>query len=142
MAFASWMFIARYLGQDGPTSVPSYVVSALASVALLVAVLRKEAPALLVPPLSWIVYLGRISYGLYVFHLFALAVVMQLAIPLSFQVRVLAAFVLTVSLAAVSYTFLEKPFLRMKKRFSPTSSPDDRLEPAPRGDVASRFATL
>ena len=142
IAFASWMLIARFFGQDGPTSVVSYVVSALASVALLIAVLRKDAPALLVPPLSWIVYLGRISYGLYVFHLFALAVVMQAAIPLSFQVRVLSAFVLTVALAAVSYTFLEKPFLRVKKRFSRISSRDGELELPARAEVASRYATL
>jgi peptidoglycan/LPS O-acetylase OafA/YrhL len=76
-----------------------------------------------VRPFSWLVYLGRISYGLYVFHLLGLALVAKLiitgvGIPLGFEIRVLLSFGLTVLLAAVSYRWLEQPFLRMKKRFS------------------------
>src|SRR5688500_19816846 len=37
-AFAGWWFAARYLGQDGPTSVIKYSVTGLASVMLLVSV--------------------------------------------------------------------------------------------------------
>jgi peptidoglycan/LPS O-acetylase OafA/YrhL len=102
-----------------------------------------------VAPLSWIVYLGRISYGLYVFHLFALAFVMQLSfasvlgVPIGFGLRVLISFLLTVALAAISYKLLEQPFLRLKKRFSYASIPDDKLEgPSPKRDVESKFATL
>jgi peptidoglycan/LPS O-acetylase OafA/YrhL len=141
-AFASWWLIAKYLGQDGPTSVATYGLSAFASVLLLIAVLTTEAPLLRVPPLSWIVYLGRISYGLYVFHLFALALVMQRAVALGFELRVLLSFLLTVALAAVSYRWLEQPFLRLKKRFTYASSPNDKLDGPPRGrDVESKYAT-
>jgi peptidoglycan/LPS O-acetylase OafA/YrhL len=124
VALASWWLAAAFLEHDGPTSIVTYAVSALASVMLLIAVLRTDAPLLRVAPLSWIVYLGRISYGLYVFHLFALAFVMQLAVPFGFELRILFAFVLTVVLAAASYNWLERPFLRLKKRFSYTSSTD------------------
>jgi peptidoglycan/LPS O-acetylase OafA/YrhL len=106
--------------------VATYGFSALASVMLLIAFLRSEAPLLRVRPLSWIVYLGRISYGLYVFHLFALALVMQLAVSVGYELRVLFSFMLTVALAAVSYKLLEQPFLRLKKRFSYASIPDDK----------------
>ena len=148
VALACWWLIGRYLGQDGPTSVATYGLSALASVVLLAAVLTAEAPLLRVRPLSWLVYLGRISYGLYVFHLLALALVMQssftsvLGVPIGYELRVVFAFLLTVALAAASYKLLEQPFLKLKKRFSHQSSPDDNLDRPPRGrDVKSNFAT-
>jgi len=141
-AFGAWWLAAKFLGHDGPTSVATYGLSALASVVLLMAVLTTEALLLRVPPLSLVVYLGRISYGLYVFHLFALALVMQRAVALGFELRVLLAFLLTVTLAAISYRWLEQPFLKLKKRFSYRSPPDDGLDRSPRGrDVKSKFAT-
>lgn len=141
-ALASWWLIAKYLKQAGPTSVVTFGVSAVASVMLLTAVLRTETPLLRVPPLSWLVYLGRISYGLYVFHLFALAFVMQFAISLGFELRILLSFLLTVALAAASYRWLEQPFLKLKKRFSYSSSRDDKFDSPSHGhDVKSRFAT-
>ena len=119
LALAGWWLVARYLSQDGPTSVITYLGSALASLVLLVAVLQTNTRLLMSPPFTWLVYLGRISYGLYVFHLFALALVAkQLVVPLGFESRLLFSFVLTVLLAAVSYRWLEQPFLRLKKRFS------------------------
>lgn len=125
VALASWWLTARYLSQDGPTSIATYGLSALASVALLVAFLRSEARLLSIPPFSWLVYLGRISYGLYVFHLLALVLAMQvlsipfLGIQFNFGMRLVLAFVLTVSWAAASYRWLELPFLRLKDRFRP-----------------------
>ena len=138
-AFASWWLIARYLGQDGRTSVASYALSGLASVVLLATVLQTDAQFLRVRPLSWLVYLGRISYGLYVFHLLALALMMNvsvvpvLGIPLGFELRVLFSFLLTVALAAVSYSWLEQPFLRLKERFRPDqkSSPIRSISSTP-----------
>lgn len=67
-------------------------------------------------------YLGKISYGLYMYH--ALAIVMSIQLlrhvvggvtnwllyPLSFGVTIL--------LAGLSYRFLEEPFIRFKARFS------------------------
>lgn len=139
-AFASWWLVARFLTQDGPGSVATYALSGFASVVLLFAVLRSEAPLLRVAPFSWLVYLGRISYGLYVFHLFALAVMMNvrsvpgLGIPLSFELRVLFSFLLTVALAATSYSWLEEPFLKLKERF--THKP--AAEPSVAGAARSR----
>jgi peptidoglycan/LPS O-acetylase OafA/YrhL len=74
-----------------------------------------------------IVYLGRISYGLYVFHHFALRLV-GAAVGLNEPTRMPAmgtvvtwwvgGFLLTLAFAAVSYRYLERPFLRLKTRFA------------------------
>ena len=61
-----------------------------------------------------IVYLGRISYGLYVFHGLALVTLTAL-----FPAVVAVPFALASSIAtaAASYRYLERPFLKLKERF-------------------------
>lgn len=56
-----------------------------------------------------------------------LLVVPLLQIQLNFERRLLFSFLLTVVLAAVSYRWLEQPFLRLKKRFSYRAS--DEVDP-------------
>jgi peptidoglycan/LPS O-acetylase OafA/YrhL len=53
-------------------------------------------------------YLGKISYGLYVFHAAAIRIAPSpiMALPL------------TIATAALSYRYLEAPFLRLKQRFA------------------------
>jgi peptidoglycan/LPS O-acetylase OafA/YrhL len=70
------------------------------------------------PPL---VYLGRISYGLYVFHVLALnlaghAFSGQTGGALRFFAYWWSSLLLTVALAAASYRWLETPFLRLKDK--------------------------
>ena len=147
VALASCWLAAMFLSHDGPTSVITFAVSALASVMLLVAVLQENAQLLRVPPFSWLVYLGRISYGLYVFHLLALAlasnlsVVPLLGIQLNFERRLALAFLLTLGLAAVSYTFLERPFLKLKKYFTYDRPPKTDVDSQGR-DLASTVPDL
>jgi peptidoglycan/LPS O-acetylase OafA/YrhL len=78
-----------------------------------------------------IVYLGRISYGLYVFHHLALRLV-GLAVgryepgglpgPGAVVTWWIGGFALTLVFAAVSFHFLERPFLRLKARFARVAS--------------------
>jgi len=70
-----------------------------------------------------LVYLGRISYGLYVFHILGLlisdyAVRDQTASLWRYGLRVGVALVATIAMAAVSYRWLETPFLSLKQRFT------------------------
>jgi peptidoglycan/LPS O-acetylase OafA/YrhL len=70
-----------------------------------------------------IVYLGSISYGLYVYHDSVLNLV-HLALTPLWQVRgmpVLAtvlSLAITCLIASISYRFFEQPFVRLKKRFT------------------------
>jgi len=71
---------------------------------------------LLVAPL---LYLGRISYGLYVFHELFIECTRNIW-PQYFRgtgVSLLASMVMTLVAAMLSYQFLEKPFLKLKSRF-------------------------
>jgi peptidoglycan/LPS O-acetylase OafA/YrhL len=94
-----------------------YPIVAVCSVGLLLSLLTDARPWYARGPL---VYLGRISYGLYVFHLLALKVadIIRARIFLGHSNASMMGFALTVLLAALSYQVLEKPFLRMKERYS------------------------
>ena len=76
-----------------------------------------------------LVYLGKISYGLYVFHQIALEIAAYLCNHSSSMNSVthhaaygaghlLLGFALTLGLAMLSYRFFETPFLRLKDRFT------------------------
>lgn len=108
------------------SSVLGYTLVAGGSVLFLLGFLG--LPENLVPkPLA---YLGKISYGLYVFHLLALLWAWTTGahafsslfafVPngLTDLIFCVAGLMITVSLAMLSYRFLEKPFLRMKQRFA------------------------
>lgn len=78
-------------------------------------------------PEPWLPYLGKISYGLYAYHMFCVLLVDRLlAIQHRLQehslpravLRVCLSLGLTIVVAAVSYAILEKPFLRLKERFT------------------------
>jgi peptidoglycan/LPS O-acetylase OafA/YrhL len=77
------------------------------------------------PPL---IYLGRISFGLYVFHLLAIQVVeiyksiFALSGWYGYIGGAAASLLLTIIMAALSYRFLETPFLRLKERFAVIAS--------------------
>ncbi len=80
------------------------------------------------PVMNW---LGKISYGIYVYHVFALTLVLYFfkdTIPLSIA-KVIMAFlsviILTLIFAQVSYIYFEKYFLNLKHRFSIILSGDE-----------------
>lgn len=64
-------------------------------------------------------HLGKISYGIYVFHLFGLwlsdRIVGEASAP---YVRLAVGILITLTLAEISYHLLERPFLLLKERFT------------------------
>ena len=92
-------------------------VVATASVGLILVLWRSTSPVLArtftIGPLP---YLGRISYGLYIFHLPCLVLVSEYLdfLPIG---QMIPAFAMTVGLAALSWRFVEAPANRLKPRY-------------------------
>jgi peptidoglycan/LPS O-acetylase OafA/YrhL len=100
-------------------AVPGYLWADLGCVLLFLSLLGTAPPAWCKP----FIYLGKISYGLYLFHIFAWYLVAEwinghLRIAHSDMMIGLLSFPLTIGLAVLSYHLLESPFLRLKKRFT------------------------
>jgi peptidoglycan/LPS O-acetylase OafA/YrhL len=118
---AGKLFPLQTLASSKPIPlVVAYILMLLGTFFLFISVLDIKLP---IPrPL---VYLGKISYGLYLFHSFFLWLLFntsyrwprmeyfqhhkQVAIPLAFG--------LTVAISALSYHFFERPILKFKERF-------------------------
>ena len=80
---------------------------------------------------SPLIYLGRISFGMYIFHITIYWLIYNIfknelglvsdqlgLMDWKNEVGLVAAFLITVTLANVSYHFFEKPFLKLKNRFT------------------------
>ena len=84
---------------------------------------------------AWSLYLGKISYGLYVFHVACLLLMEQAVMAALNQnatavihpylvecISATLAMALTIGCASLTYRLLETPFLRLKGRFSAVQS--------------------
>lgn len=114
-AWYSWHLVAVYWPPDRlaiATALITYSVVAFSSAALIYAVM-----ALNVPIPRPITYLGKISYGLYVFHVFAGHVANQF-VPRAGLWMPYLTMAITIAAAALSYELFEKPFLRLKTRLA------------------------
>jgi peptidoglycan/LPS O-acetylase OafA/YrhL len=117
------------------TIAPRFLIALCGCVFLFFSCLDISAGRLQKP---WI-YLGKISYGLYVFHVLWLGLTRNVLqhfagshlSALAFQLTVMAvALPATVITAALSYRYLESPFLRLKEQFTVvTSRPVEALVP-------------
>ena len=125
---ATWIVVSRYceFKVRSPANVLDNLLGrpaiALATIAILVATLGARG----FPINRATLYLGKISYGLYVIHEFGLLVATKLLeqhrVPLGSVVIPAAGLFVTIVLAALSYRWLEAPFLSLKERFSHVDS--------------------
>jgi peptidoglycan/LPS O-acetylase OafA/YrhL len=123
MLFAAYPF--HYLNPvkpafDGHALCGYLSVDAMCILAL-VGFLGARIPTFLKP----LLYLGKISYGLYVFHFPLRILIGKLVdhkVHQSVAVRVTTTYIvtaiLTLAVASLSYQYFEKPFLRLKKHFT------------------------
>ncbi len=134
------LLVARFFplfAENGPAAaiVLGWPLVAAACLAVLVAALGAEGPLGRLLRAPAMVYLGRISYGLYVFHQVGLLVAARLFPnhqhdPRHFAGHFAFGLAVTLALAAASFRWLELPFLALKaKRFSVVASRPD-TEPA------------
>lgn len=83
-------------------------------------------------------HLGKVSYGIYMYHLMIIVFVINFgkwafgwegSMTLGQNIFVYAAAViLTAVVSSVSYTYLEKPFIKMKRKFARIKSGEDARE--------------
>lgn len=111
-----WPGLAR-----GPVAmrVWGYVPFWLAAMALIAVLVLGQGAVSQLLAHRWLVWLGRISYGLYMVHELTLEGIRRLFefigwFPNREAIQSLCAFALTVAVAAASYYGLERPFLRLK----------------------------
>jgi peptidoglycan/LPS O-acetylase OafA/YrhL len=94
---------------------PGILCAGYALVAIGCALILIAAPGVPRWP-RWIIYLGQISYGLYVFHIPVIYLV-GYSLRLSRHRTILLAFFVNILVAALSYKYFESPFLRLKRKF-------------------------
>lgn len=123
-AFVGAVFIiglALHLGPPGLSDMSEVIGYPMISVLcclLIFAIDKSNIPAKLLS-LKPMRHLGRISYGIYVFHIFGLWVsdeIMRRVGVDSTLSRLALGILITIGLADVSYRLLERPFLLLKER--------------------------
>ena len=117
-----WMVSSIWLNdQPGPVDlrmVLGRLVVSLAAGAILYAGLNSRSRLLRG---DWVLRLGKISYGLYMWHLTVILILVSLLHPVwgwQLLATKLLAFGMTIVVALASYRWVESPFLRIKDRFA------------------------
>lgn len=113
------------VGAEGLSSMVIYPIAAVGcgSFLWLARYVPAMSKALAMAPLR---YLGKVSYGLYVFHVLAIAIGWFVAVELGLKTYRPGAYfgaigfslILCVVMSAASYQLLERPFLRRKQRLA------------------------
>ena len=128
LAGSYFKVIVGYGGVPATRLLPGYLCLTLGIAAIFLAFLN-AAVAPWAKPLE---YLGKISYGLYVFHDLSIRIVYRAAYPrlaslllrhhaasgLMYLPLTLSSLLICIALASLSYRFLETPFLHLKSRFT------------------------
>jgi peptidoglycan/LPS O-acetylase OafA/YrhL len=77
---------------------------------------------------SFLKYLGKISYGLYMYHSLAIAITLSVMIHFNQTSNFIlypVALLLTILLSEISYTYFEQRFIKKKRKFSVVVSGDN-----------------
>ncbi|MEQ9461860.1 MAG: acyltransferase [Phycisphaeraceae bacterium] len=128
LAWGLGLLVAIAISQGDISGTPRLVIQVLMMVWLGSLVIREDH--LLSRPLGWapIARLGAISYGMYLFHMFAIHIGREglerlpaIAFPGALFVLGL---LVTILIAEVSFRLYETPFLRLKHRFAWRGKPD------------------
>ncbi len=135
-------FVVIVLLRDMPTRPPVYhFVIACIFLVLILNIGTNPNSILKLDRFRRVAELGRITYGLYMYHTLVLYVILKLLVPVAdpwftplFVVTGMSA---SIGFSLLSYRFFETPFLRLKKRLGrrPEPLPEVSLSnPVPRGE--------
>ncbi len=118
------LVVLMQLRSGGPSATSTYAFQMPATwllTAVLVMALAGATEPRAASLLSWrpIEYVGRISYGVYLYHLILITVITSYGLP--FSERMTLDVLLPLLLAGLSFELVEKPFLRLKERRFSTS---------------------
>ena len=119
---ACWLLtsLSNYREADASaaTVIVAYILIALGAGAFMLSAIGLRESRFLNP---WLIYLGRISYGLYMFHATVLTMVARhlqdLPVWIKWPIYPPLGLAITVICAAASYQWFESPFLRLKRHF-------------------------
>lgn len=129
-AFGAWFVSAFVLKAkyDGPAMSGGAIILGYLLITSGCAALMWAAMGIRKPP-SLLIYLGRISFGLYVFHMVSIYSIelaadcfFNGAIGIGVLPKLLIGLPMTILLASLSYRFLETPFLKLKDRYTVVAS--------------------
>ena len=124
LGVSAWMLVGRYCGLLDPVprlagGMIGYPLMSLGGVAIFLSVLGAAQDGFPFLKNSLLVHLGKISFGLYAFHLLGLRFSVYLFAgyhhAFGWTLSLLLSLVITLLLAAASFKWLESPFLRLKQ---------------------------
>jgi len=121
--FASeYFFHGPTLVPTAPDAVREYLMMVLGSVLLFFSALGFSE----LRHAKFLTYLGKVSYGLYVFHLLGLRIAQRIPLHMSLTAGTIVepaiALAITFAMAYLSYNYLESKFLRLKDKFTVVKS--------------------
>jgi len=122
---SAWLIVGLRCGLLDPVptllgGMIGYPLMSLGGAAIFLSVLGAAEDGFPFLKYSWLVYLGKISYGLYAYHFLGLQLSHYLLTRYhhahSWTLSWLCSLAITFSLAMVSFRWLESPFLRLKRK--------------------------
>lgn len=107
-----------------PSSIILYTLIGLSTVLMVLASIKSNLLKNFLKS-SILVFLGKRSYGLYLYHLFGNFLGLTIANKFfegSLLISVLVSLLSTILISVISYSLIEKPFLKLKKKYEVVSS--------------------
>ncbi len=147
---SAWVVVSKFCGLLDPVptlagGMIGYPLMSLGGVAIFLSFFGAAREGASFLENSGLVYLGKISYGLYAYHILGLklsehvfAAYYDHAHNYSWAPSTLCGLAATFLLAAASFKWLETPFLRLKQRFTHVPSGCSEVNP---NDVTGVFCT-
>jgi peptidoglycan/LPS O-acetylase OafA/YrhL len=99
---------------------PNFIIHVILTLFLLSVIFNRDKITSSILNFRPVIYIGQISYGMYIFHMAAFNAISMMVFPSlsssSYQV-VVTSFLFTILVATASFYLYEKPFMSLKTKF-------------------------